>query len=95
MDFEVGGRGEETFLKLYDRLPEAEKHRSDGYHVYEWLPLNRHVVGKGGETNWNEGMHSVLRGRLSRLGRRTKGYSRSEDMLRDSVALAWLQLGWI
>lgn len=53
------------------------------------------MVGKGGETNWNEGMHSVLRGRLSRLGRRTKGYSKREDMLGDSVTLVWLQLGWI
>ena len=95
VDFEVGDRGEATFLRLYDRLPEAEKHVSDGYRVYEWLPHNRHVVGKGLEANRNEGLHSVLRGKLNRLVRRTKGYSKSEAMLRDSVALVCLRQGWI
>ena len=46
VDFEVGDRGEETFLRLYNRLPEAEEYHTDGYRVYEWLPANRHVVGK-------------------------------------------------
>ena len=95
VDFEVGDRGEETFLRLYNRLPEADRHRSDGYHVYDWLPRNRHVVGKGGETNRNEGMHSVLRSKLNRLIRRTKGYTKSEDILRGSVALVCLQQNWI
>ena len=30
MDFEVGDRSEETFLRLYNRLPESERHVSDG-----------------------------------------------------------------
>ena len=55
-----------------------------------WLPQNRHVVGKGLEANRNEGLHSVLRGKLNRLIRRTKGYSKSEAMLRDSIALLCL-----
>ena len=61
VDFEVGDRSAETFLRLYARLPEAEKYRSDAYQVYDWLPANRHVVGKGGEVNWNEGLHSRWR----------------------------------
>ena len=95
MDFEVGDRSEDTFLRLYNRLPDAARHVSDGYRVYEWLPANRHVVGKGHEANRNEGKHSVLRSKLNRLIRRTKGYSKSEEVLRDSVALVCLQQAWI
>ena len=87
VDFEVGDRIEETFLRLYERLPEAEEYHTDGYQVYGWLPANRHVVGKGGAVNWNEGLHSVWWGKLNRLHRRIKGYSKSANMLRDSIAL--------
>ncbi len=92
VDFEVGGRDEATFLRLYDRLPEAKVYRSDAYRVYEWLPANRHVVGKGGAVNWNEGLHSRLRDQLKRLQRKTKGYSKSATMLRDSIALVCFRL---
>ena len=93
VDFEVGARSEDTFLRLYERLPEAERYRTDAYKVYEWLPHNRHEVGKGSEVNRNEGLHSVLRGKLNRLTRKTKGYSKSVQMLRDSVALVCLRIG--
>ena len=95
VDFEVGDRSEETFLRLYARLPEAEKYRSDAYQVYDWLPANRHVVGKGSEVNWNEGLHSRWRDKLNRLHRKTKGYSKSVPMLRDSIALVTLRLNLI
>ena len=52
VDFQAGDRSERTFLKPYRRLPE---YRSDHYPVYQWLPRNRRVAGKGGEVNWNEG----------------------------------------
>ena len=94
-DCEVGDRSEDMFLKLYNRLPEAGRYVSDNYIVYEWLPRDRHVVGKGLEANRNEGKHSVLRGKLNRLVRRTKGYSKSEEMLRGSMALVCLQQAWI
>ena len=59
-DFEVGDRSETPFLRLYERLPEAELYRSDAYQVYAgWFPADRHEVGKGGPVNWNEGLHSV------------------------------------
>ena len=95
VDFEVGDRSETTFLKLYGRMPEAQRYVSDAYRVYEWLPRNRHVAGKGLEANRNEGLHSVLRDKLNRLHRRTKGYSKSVTMLRDSIALVCLRLGLI
>ena len=94
-DFEVGARPDRPFLRLYGRLPEAELYGTDGYRVYDWLPSDRHQVGKGGATNWNEGLHSFLRGKLSRLGRRTKGYSKRECPLRADLALARVRYGLI
>ena len=47
-DFEVGGRDARTLLRLYGQLPAAELYRTDGYRVYDWLPADRHEVGKGG-----------------------------------------------
>ena len=88
VDFEVGERSEVPFLRLYERLPEAGLYRSDAYAVYLWwFPPERHVVGKGGAVNWNEGQHSVWRGKLNRLMRMTKGYTKSVDMLEYSLAL--------
>ena len=86
-DFEVGDRSAATFLRLYERLPEAELYRTDSYLVYGWLPADRHEVGKGGAVNWNEGLHSWCRGKLNRLHRRTKGYTKSVVMLGSSLAM--------
>ena len=90
-DFEVGGRDYETFIRLYRRLPAAERCRSDLYRVYGWLPSERHVVGRGSEVNRNEGLHSMLRGKLNRLVRRTKGYTKSVQMLAGSLSLVWIR----
>ena len=58
--------------------PRLGLYRSDAYAVYVgWFPPRRHVVGKGSAVNWNEGLHSVWRGKLNRLMRRTKGYTKS------------------
>ena len=105
VDFEVGDRSEAPFLRLYARLPEAGLYRSDAYSVYAgWFPPDRHVVGKGGAVNWNEGpapgsnrgLHSVWRSKLNRLVRRTKGYTKSIEMLVYSLALVcwgrWVKL---
>ena len=91
----MGDRNTETFMRLYRRLPDADRYRSDEYEVYRWLPSARHVAGKGSEVNRNEGLHSVLRGKLNRLVRRTKGYSKSVDGLVGSLAMVWLREGWI
>ena len=93
VDFEAGDRSEAPFLRLYERLPAAGLYRSDAYQVYAgWFPPQRHVVGKGSAVNWNEGLHSVWRGKLHRLMRRTKGYTKSVAMLVYSLALVcWRQ----
>lgn len=93
MDYEVGDRGEKTFLRLYERLPDAKRYRSDDYNVYRWLPSRVHKVSKGSEVNRNEGLHSVLRSKLNRLVRKTKGYSKSVEMLSGSLALLWVRQG--
>ncbi len=90
VDFAVRDRSEVPFLRLQARLPEAERYRSDAHPVYQWFPRNRHVVGQGGAVNWNAGLHSVGRGQLNRLMRRTKGYSKSLEMLTCSLA----RVGW-
>ncbi len=93
-DYEVGGRDVETFMRLYRRLPGAALYRSDDYSVYaSCLPSERHVAGKGGAVNRNEGLHSKLRGKLNRLIRRTKGYSKSLSMLSLSLAMVWVREG--
>ena len=94
-DFEVGPRDEATFLRLYARLPAAARYSTDQYGVYNGLPTNRHAARKGREANRNEGLPSVLRGKLNRLVRKTKGYTKGKGMLNGSLALLWLRQGWI
>ena len=86
-DFEVGDRSAATFLRLYERLPEAKLYCTDSYRVYGWLPADRHQVGKGGSVNWNEGLHSWCRGKSNRRHRRTKSYTKSVGMLGRSLAM--------
>ena len=92
VDFEVGDRSEITLLRLYERLPKAERYRTGAYQVYGWLSPGRHEVGKGTEVNRNEGLHSRLMDKLNRLHRHTKGYSKSAAMLSDSIAPVCLSL---
>ena len=87
--YEVGGRDESAFSRLLDRLPGADKYEMDAYPVYEWLPRDRHAIGKGGAVNWNEGLHSKLRSKLNRLVRRTKGYTKSVEMLKHLLAVVF------
>ena len=89
IDFEVGDRDEATFLRLPERLPDAECYETDAYGVYGDLPGNKHVVGKYGAVNRNDGLHSMLRGRLNRLVRRAKGYAKSMEMLVNLLALVF------
>ena len=45
VDLAVGNRSENTFLRLYDRLPEAAVYCSDRYAVYHWFSQDRHCAG--------------------------------------------------
>ena len=46
------------------------------------------MIGKGGAVNRNEGLHSKLRSKLNRLVRRTKGYTKSVEMLKHLLVIA-------
>ena len=76
-------------MRLPERLPDAECYETDAYGVYGALPVNKPVVGKYGAVNWNEGLHSMLRCKLNRLVRRTKGYTKSIEMLVNLLALVF------
>ena len=89
MNFEAGCRDEGTFMRLLDRLPDAERYETDAYGVYGTLPVNKHVVGKYGAVSRNRGLHSMLRGKLNRLVRRTKGCAKSVDMPVNLLALVF------
>ena len=73
---------------MLDRLPGADRYEADAYRVYEWLPRDRHVMGKGGVMHWNEGLRSKTRSKLNRLARRAKGYAKSVEMLKHLLAIA-------
>ena len=76
-------------LRLLERLPDAERYEPDAYGVYGTLPINKHVVGKYGAVNRNEGLHSMLCGKLNRLARRTKGCAKSIEMLVNLLVLVF------
>ena len=86
--YEVGGRDESAFSRLLEQLPGADRYETDAYGVYQWLPRDRHVIGKAGVVNWNEGLRSKLRSKLNRLARRAKGYTKSVEMLKHLLAIA-------
>ena len=91
----MGYKSEATFLRLLDRLPGTGRYRIDAYGVYGCYPVNTRRIVKSVAVNRNEGLHFVLRGKLNRLVRLTKGYSKTDGMQTLSIALGWLKLGWI
>ena len=74
---------------MLGRLPDADRHETDAYPVYKWLPRDMHIVGKGGAANWNDGLHSKLRSKLNRLVRRAKGYTKRVAMLKHLLAIVF------
>ena len=60
MYFKVGGRDDATFLRLLDRLSDAERFETDAYGAYGALPANKHVIGKCRAVNWNDGQRSGI-----------------------------------
>ena len=73
LDFEVRGRDEAALLRLLERLPDAGAIRSDDYKVYEWLPHNKHLAGKYGTVNMNEGEALYAARQIKRTGEAHKG----------------------
>ena len=86
--YEVGGRDESAFSRLLDRLPSADRYKTDAYPVYECLPCARHVIGKGGAVNRMRGWRSKLRSKLNSLIEEHKGYTNILEMLKHLLAIA-------
>ena len=59
------GQGRVGVLALVGSVARRCRYETDAYPVYEWLPRDRHIVGKGGAVNRNEGLHSKLRSKLN------------------------------
>ena len=95
VDFELGGRDEETFLKLYNRISNNYK---KCYYVDNWQTFTkvltdnseRHLIGKE-YTYPIEQHNSNTRHYLARFHRRTKIVSRRKEMVAISIKLVTLR----
>jgi insertion element IS1 protein InsB len=85
--YAVGNRGEETYRKLWERIPES--YRAEGLFYSDFresyqkvFPEGRHqAVGKeSGQTNHVERWNGTLRQRLGRFVRKTLSFSKSDEM---------------
>ena len=88
-DFVVGGRGESTGRKLYERLKE---HKPSIYYTDDWRaytavwPASRQGASKG-EMYTGESVNSLIRQYLARFHRRTRCFSRLVEMMVYSLEL--------
>ena len=81
-------------MRLYRRLPGAGLYRSDDYSVYAFcLPSERHVVGKGGAVNRNEGAALQAARQVEPSGTQNQGILQSLAMLSLSLAMVWVREG--
>jgi len=79
-----------------DTLPEAEVYYSDGLRVYgtlQWPGGGRHEVSDGKRNTYTiEGMNAQFRQYVSFLRRKTRGYSKCIERLREAVT--WFVYHW-
>jgi insertion element IS1 protein InsB len=81
--FVTGSRGIKTGRKLWAKIKDipVTNYASDDWNAYQdFIPANKHLVGKQ-YTNSIEGFNSNFRLFLKRLNRRTKCYSKTQEML--------------
>lgn len=85
----LGGRGAATGQALWDKIKGKDIGHvmTDYWQPYEhFVPPEKHTQSKA-ETFTVEGYNSIFRHYLARLRRKSKCYSKSQDMLRYSVLL--------
>ena len=95
VDFEIGGRDEETLLKLYNRIPNNCNIR---YYVDDWKTFSKvltdnnekYFIGKE-YTYPIEQHNSNTRHYIARFHSRTKVVSRSKEMIAISIKLMTLR----
>ena len=87
--FVTGTRGKKTGKKLYDKIKDLDTkmYYTDYWKPYEkFLPKEKHIQSKK-ETYTVEGYNASFRDDLRRLTRKTRAYSKSQDMLNLSLNL--------
>jgi insertion element IS1 protein InsB len=87
--FVTGSRGKKTGKELWERIKHipVSNYTSDDWQVYQdFVPEEKHLIGKQ-HTNSIEGFNSNFRLFLKRLNRRTKCYSKTQEMLDNSLKL--------
>ena len=94
MDIELGSRDSATGKKLYKAIDSSliKMVATDHWRAYEsFVPRDIHIQSKA-ETYTVEGYNSIFRHFLARLRRKTKCYSKSKEMLKYSIAVAYRKM---
>ena len=90
VDFEIGDRSFSTYLKMALRLKDKYNIKylcTDDYDAYKKFTISKYHTTTKAETALVEAKNSSLRDNLARLNRRTKKYSKSLQMLWNSILL--------
>ena len=90
IDFEVGDRSKETYLRLALRLEVKYKINhlcTDDYGAYKYYTISKYHHTTKSETSLVESINSLVRHYLARFNRRTKRYSKSARMIIASLVL--------
>jgi insertion element IS1 protein InsB len=90
IDFEVGDRSKQTYLKLALRLEQKyniEHLCTDDYNAYGYYKISKYHHVTKSETCLVEATNSIVRNYLARFNRRTKRYSKSIRMIIASLNL--------
>ena len=94
MAFVCGDRSTQTGLKLWDKIKHLSvgSFATDYWRSYEeFIPPEHHVQTKA-ETYTVEGYNSRIRHYLARFKRKTKCYSKSDEMIEISLNLLMTKL---
>ena len=90
INFVLGTRGKETGRQLWDKIKDRASSAiiaTDHWAAYaDFIPAERHIQSKA-ETYTVEGYNSILRHFLARMRRKSRCYTKSEEMLKYSVIL--------
>ena len=95
--FYIGKRDDKTLRELLNNIPRYEESYSDDFKIYHSMSKDSstHIMGKNKYTNLNESLHCQMRHYLGRLKRKTLSYSKSPTMLLYSIAILFIEKGWI
>ena len=93
--FDAGDRDDSALPRLLEWLPKSDMRESgNAYRVYDWLPRDRHMIGKSNAVNRNKALRSNLLRNLNYLPMRTRRCAKSADTLIRSLAIAFNARGW-